>query len=83
MRATFVCSHAWRAPIIRVYLTLCSPLKYYWNNVLCTLVFAATSFACCRTVKELLGHADVSTTMIYTYVLNKYGKGVLSPLDNL
>ena len=36
-----------------------------------------------RTVRELFGHSDVPTTMIYIHVLHRGGRGVMSPLDGL
>jgi site-specific recombinase XerD len=36
-----------------------------------------------RTVQELLGHNDVSTTMIFLHVLNRGGRGVVSPVDKM
>jgi len=52
-----------------------APCEWGWQ-----WVFPATRF---YVVQELLGHRDVSPTMIYTHVLNQGGRGVRSPLDQL
>ena len=80
--------HAHRGPIIRAITQACQAVG---RTKRATSHGLRHSFAThlleagydIRTVQELLGHKDVSTTMIYTHVLNRGGRGVVSPADRL
>ncbi len=63
----------------------CHAMRHSFEVSLCSLsaTHLLESGYDIRTVQELLGHKDVSTTMIYTHVLNRGGKGVKSPGDVL
>ena len=66
------------AAVLRVGLTKKATCHTFRHSFATHLLESGSDI---RTVQELLGHSDVKTTMIYTHVLNRGGKGVRSPLD--
>ena len=74
-------------PPVRPPLHLASTSVFFWpphDSLLRRHAPTAGEAKCAiRTVRELFGHQDVRTTMIYTHVLNRGGRGVHSPVDTL
>ena len=68
------------AAVRRAGLTKRVTCHTFWHSFATHLLTAGYDI---RTVQELLGHTDVRTTMIYTHVLNRGGRGVRSPADQL
>jgi site-specific recombinase XerD len=75
-----VVQRAVRAVVVRAGLTKRASCHALRHRCAMRLIEAGHDI---RTVQELLGHTDVRTTMIYTHVLDRGGRGVRSPLDVL